>query len=134
VAVVDVNIVAYALITGAKTALARRVRELDPVWRLPELWQHEFLKALSTHTRHGGMSAFDADVLWREAIAWLSDCEPPVDMRKAPRLFIKAGVSAYDALYIILAQVLGVLCVTEDRKLARTFPNVATSMDVFCGP
>jgi len=132
VVVVDTNVVAYALIEGSKTVLAQRVRERDSMWRLPELWRHEFLNVLSTHARHGGVSSSEADVLWQEAMALLANCELPVDMRKALRLSIQFGISAYDAQYIVLAQSLGVPCVTEDRRLVRAFPDVATSMDAYC--
>jgi predicted nucleic acid-binding protein len=132
VVVVDTNVVAYALIEGPKTVLAQTVREKDSRWRLPELWRHEFLNVLAMHARHGGVSLKEADVLWQEALALLTDCELPVDMRKALRASTQFGISAYDAQYIALAQSLGVRCVTEDRRLARAFPDVATSMDAFC--
>jgi predicted nucleic acid-binding protein len=132
VVVVDTNVVAYALIQGSKTAMARRIQEKDSMWRLPEVWRHEFLNVLSTHARHGGLSSREADAVWQDAVALLADCELPVDMRKALRLSTQFGVSAYDAQYIVLAQGLGVRCVTEDRRLARAFPDVAISMDAFC--
>ena len=37
----------------------------------------------------------------------------------------------YDAQYIVLAQVLGVICVTEDQKLASKFPTLTQSMQKF---
>lgn len=102
------------------------------MWCLPQVWRHEFLNVLATHALHGGASPKEAAVVWQEALALLTDSELPVDMRRALRISTQFGFSAYDAQYVVLAQSLGVRCVTEDRRLARAFPDVAISMDAFC--
>jgi predicted nucleic acid-binding protein len=132
VIVVDTNVVAYALVEGTHTELARRVRELDPDWRLPELWQHEYLNILATYAKQGGANLKTAQRLWREAVKLLAAATVPVDMPTALDLAVEHGVSAYDAQFIALAVALGVPCVTEDRILLRAFPRVAVSMRAFC--
>jgi predicted nucleic acid-binding protein len=132
VIVVDANVVAYALIEGAQTELALRVRELDPDWRLPELWQHEYLNILATYARQGGIPAKTVQRLWREAIQALAPATRRVDMPMALALSVEHNISAYDAQFIALATSLGVACVTEDRLLLRTFPEVAFSVRDFC--
>jgi predicted nucleic acid-binding protein len=133
VIVVDTNVVAYALIEGIHTELARGVRELDPDWRLPELWQHEYLNILATYARQGGLSVKAAQRLWREAVRALGPMTMPADLSAALDLAVEHGVSAYDAQFIVLAVSLGVPCITEDRLLLRAFPKVAISMRAFCG-
>jgi len=129
VVVVGTILVAYTLVRRSKRALARRVRERD---RLPDLCRHEYLNALSTDARYGGVSAEQADTIWQEAVAVFADCELPVDVRKALRVPIQFGVSAYDARYIVPPQSLGVRCVTEDLWPARVYPDLTTSRATFC--
>jgi predicted nucleic acid-binding protein len=132
VIVVDTNVVAYALIEGTQTELARRVRELDPEWRLPELWQHEYLNILATYAKQGGLPVKTAQRLWREGVRLLAPATRPADMSLSLDLAVARGVSAYDAQFIALAISLGISCVTEDRLLQRAFPGVAVSMAAFC--
>jgi len=132
VIVVDTNVVAYALIEGTHTELARKVREIDPEWRLPELWQHEYLNILATYAKQGGVPVRTAQRLWREGVRLLASATRPADMVLSLELAVERGVSAYDAQFIALAISLGVPCVTEDRRLLRAFPAVAVSMSAFC--
>jgi len=132
VIVVDTNVVAYALIEGTHTEFARRVRELDPEWRLPELWQHEYLNILATYAKQGGLPVKTAQRLWREGVRLLAPAARPADMSLSLELAVEYGVSAYDAQFIALAVSLGVPCITEDRRLLRAFPDVAVSMAAFC--
>jgi len=80
VIVVDTNVVAYALIQGTQTALARQVRQRDPFWRLPTLWRHEFLNILAVYVRRGGARLREAAFLWGQAVKLLSPGEQAVDM------------------------------------------------------
>jgi predicted nucleic acid-binding protein len=130
--VVDTNVVAYALIEGTHTALARRVWSLDPAWRLPDLWAHEYLNILATYARVGGMSLRKATQLWNQATELLSGCLRPVDMLLALELAVENNISAYDAQFVALARSLGVACVTEDQRLLGAFPQETMSMRDFC--
>jgi predicted nucleic acid-binding protein len=44
--VVDANVIAYAVIPGAKTALALSAIEADAEWVAPPLWKSELRKIL----------------------------------------------------------------------------------------
>jgi predicted nucleic acid-binding protein len=132
VIVLDVNVVAYALIEGAHTKVARKVLELDPVWRIPGLWAHEFLNILVTYLQHSAMKPNDAVSLWNRANELLTECTLPLDPLDAMRLAIAHKIAAYDAEYLALARELGVFCVTADRELVRKAPALAKSMEAFC--
>lgn len=132
--VVDVNVVAYFMIEGDKTAQARDLLNHDSTWRLPPLWRHEYLNVLATFTREGGATLAEVQGLWRQAIQLFGPLEQRVDMESALALAGSQRVSAYDAQYIALAQQLHTVCVTEDRRLLRTFPEVARSMHAFANP
>lgn len=129
--VVDVNVIAYLLIQGDKTASAQQVYRNEPEWHVPTLWRHEFLNVLATFVRHGGGGITDAEVLWQRGLSSLSSHEHSVDMVDALHLATQHGISAYDAQYISLANALGTPCITEDQRLQKVFPNTAYSMAQF---
>jgi len=133
VIVVDSNVVAYTFLEGVQTQLALKVRDLDPDWRLPELWRHEYLNILATYARHGGATLATTGRLWRRASRLLASSPKPVDMLLALELAARHNLSAYDAQFMALAVTLGVRCVTEDRALLKAFPEIAVSMRGFCG-
>jgi len=126
--VVDANVVAYLLIEGRKTELARELREADSQWRLPPLWRAEFLNVLAMQVQHGGFDPSVAEQVWQSAIKLLGGGETQINEVSALRLAIKNRLTAYDAQYVTLAQHLGVRCVSEDRELRRKFPRLVVSM------
>lgn len=132
--VVDVNVVAYFLIDGEKTAAARDLLRHDPDWRLPPLWRHEFLNVLATFARRGGASTLDAQRLWRQGMNLFGSSEVAVDMEAALALAIANRVSSYDAQYIALARQLRTICVTEDRRLLATFPTLCRQINAIGMP
>ena len=121
--VVDVNVVAYFFIEGEKTAVARELRRCDADWMLPPLWRHEFLNVLATFTRAGGASLEVVQTLYSQSIDILSGAERDVDMPAVLSLATRLRISAYDAQYAMLAQQLGVACVSEDQRLQRAWPD-----------
>ncbi|MFZ5557575.1 MAG: type II toxin-antitoxin system VapC family toxin [Pseudomonadota bacterium] len=129
--VVDVNVVAYFLIDGEKTASARNLLRRDPDWRLPPLWRHEFLHVLATFAREGGATTAEAQRLWQQGIELFGPGEESVDMEAALALAIANRISAYDAQYIALARQLRTVCVSEDRRLLGTFPTLSRAMQAF---
>ena len=129
--VVDVNIIAYFLIEGEKTASARDLLRREPDWRLPALWRHEYLNVLATFARNGGATAAETLSLWRRGVEWLGPLEQSVNMESALVLAIGNRISAYDAQYIALAQQLQTFCVTEDQRLLKAFPALTRTMQAF---
>lgn len=126
--VVDVNVVAYYVIEGEKTALARELMQREPDWRLPDLWRYEYLNVLATYARQGGATLEQSRVLWRRAVELFGPREHSTDAEAALALAVQAPVSAYDGHYLALAQRLGTVLVTEDRRLLKAFPAIARTM------
>ena len=54
--VADCNVLAYLVIPGARTSVAKQAFALDGDWTAPPLWRSEFLSVLATYLRVG---AFD---------------------------------------------------------------------------
>ncbi|MBI4191127.1 MAG: type II toxin-antitoxin system VapC family toxin [Betaproteobacteria bacterium] len=129
--VVDVNVVAYFLIEGEKTASARELLRRDSDWRLPGLWRHEYLNVLATFAREGGATIAEARTLWRRGVDQFGSREQSVDMESALIVATENRISAYDAQYIALAQKLQTVCVTEDQRLLKTFPALTRTMQAF---
>ena len=128
---VDTNVVAYFFIRGEWTDAARRLWSRDSRWCLPELWRHEFLNVLATYVRHGGTDISTAHRIWLEAVDLLGSGEHAVDMTAALDLSVEWEISTYDAQFVTLAKSLVVPLVTEDRRLARAFPDTVTRLSGF---
>jgi predicted nucleic acid-binding protein len=132
VIVVDVNVIAYLLITGDKTSLAQETRQCDPQWLVPPLWRHEMLNILATYVRNGGASADDAVAIFRQAVVRFGDQEQQPQMEQALLLAAAHQMSAYDAQCVELAIAHKLLLISEDRTLQRKFPDIVRSMQAFC--
>lgn len=126
--VVDVNVVVYFFVQGEKTSAARDLMRLDPDWRLPMLWRHEYLNVLATLVREDHATLDEGQQLWRQAVESLAEGEHNVDMEAALALAVEKRISAYDAQYIALARQLGTVCVTQDKRLLAAFPIVTRDM------
>lgn len=132
--VVDVNIIAYLLISGEKTVDARALYKLDPNWSVPDLWRDEFLNILATYIRQGGIDLESAGELWQSAVDLFAANEHIADPLMALELAYRHQLSAYDAQYLAVAVELGVKLVTEDRALRRSVPQNSVTMREFLGP
>ena len=126
--VVDTNIVAYALIDGEHTGQSRALWQADPDWRLPVFWRYEFLNVLAAFVRRGGMDRQRASRLWTAARGWCHPMECTVDGAAALRLAIDQDLSAYDAQFVVLAQLLGIPLVSEDARLSQRCSETVVSM------
>jgi len=126
--VVDTNIVAYLVIKGERTDLARQLYAQNTTWHVPHLWQHEFVNVLATLVKQGGATIADALNLWRQAQALLAHCEKDINLDEALVLAADTGISAYDAQYLALAQTLNCPLVTEDKRLVQKFPDKAMTI------
>jgi predicted nucleic acid-binding protein len=129
--VADVNLIAYSLIQGPHTALARDILKKDPDWRAPAFWQVEFLNVLAGYAKFADMPRQDALLLWQRAqsLPFLSTMES--DPVAALELALAHDLSTYDALYVSLARALKTVCVTNDRKLAKAAPQWTVTMEEF---
>lgn len=129
--VVDVNIIAYLLIEGEKTQLARQLYQFNSSWHAPSLWSHEFLNVLASNVKFGGITLSQANEAWENGRILLSKRTKPIDPQQALALAVKQQISAYDAQYIVLAHALNCPLLTEDAKLCNKLPDTAVRMADF---
>ncbi|MCU0724327.1 MAG: type II toxin-antitoxin system VapC family toxin [Planctomycetes bacterium] len=125
--VCDTNLVAYLLIGGPLTDVAREVLRKDPVWVAPPLWRSEFRNVLSGYLRRKELALPDALDLVRLAEDLLARRERAPSSADVLSIVARSGCSAYDGEFVALAEELSVRLVTSDRPLLRRFP--ATAID-----
>jgi predicted nucleic acid-binding protein len=132
--VADTNLVAYLLIEGARTALARSVRDADPQWMLPTFWRSEFLNVLTTSIRARVLTLEEAHRTWHRGLILFGagEFEPSGD--EVLDIAAKHGLSAYDAQFVVTAIQLEVPLVTFDGRLVAACPEVAIPAERFLRP
>ncbi len=129
--VADTNLLAYLLLGGSNTALAREVFRRDPEWAAPFLWRCELRNVLAQYLRNREIRLQDALSVQRKAEDLLLGSEFLVESERILKLVAESPCSAYDCEFVALAQVLRVPLVTFDRKVVRAFPAFATSPGAF---
>lgn len=128
--VADTNLVAYLLIDGERTELARRVWERDADWLLPPLWRSEFLNVLALSVRAEVIDAADAQRSWLTATSLLSNGEREPSGSRVLEAALRLRISAYDAQFVSLAEEEELDLVTGDKGLLQAFDR-AVSIERF---
>jgi predicted nucleic acid-binding protein len=133
VIVVDSNVVAYFWINGPLTETAQQVWGKDPEWHVPLLWRSELRSILTGYLRDGTLDAWQIAQVMAAAEATFADREHLVSSEKVFAIVGESKLSAYDAEFVALAEVLGAPLVTADRTVLRAFPDRALTMEAFAG-
>ncbi len=115
--VTDANVIAYWLIEGDYTALARQLYEVDPVWIVPTLCRHELANVITSYVKHDAMAVIKVPALWQSLMLLIRGREYEVDLDHVIALAVEKNLSAYDAQYLYLAMSQGISLVTQDKKL-----------------
>lgn len=131
--VADTNLIAYLHLAGAQTDAAETALLADPDWHAPLLWRSEFRNVLALQVRHRGMGTGDAGRVAAEAEKTMEGREHLVRSPPVLQLAEASGRTAYDCEFVALAEALGVRLVTADTELVESFPDRATSLEVFAG-
>jgi predicted nucleic acid-binding protein len=129
--VVDCNVIAYLLIEGEKTSLARTLWTRENNWWMPELWLHEFLNILATNERTGNLRLRTCQGILDLARSMFEAKSRQADMGYTLSLAARYRLTAYDAQYIALAQSMDVFLISEDRRLRQAVPQSVRSMKSF---
>jgi predicted nucleic acid-binding protein len=129
--VADTTLISYFTIKGDLTEAAVAVREKDPTWAAPLLWESEFANVLWLYVRRG---TFELDL----ALEHLDTAQDlvagntyAVAIVEALRLGTESGCTTYDCQYVALARQLDVPLVTHDREVLGAFPTAAMHPDDF---
>jgi predicted nucleic acid-binding protein len=125
VIVVDCSAVIDAL-TATDGAAALRALLAAEQLHAPDLIDYEVVSALRAMTRRGALSVNRA----RDTLTDFEDLPierwPSVDPLRRRAFELRDALSAYDAAYVALAEVLNSRLVTRDERLARSSGHTAT--------
>jgi predicted nucleic acid-binding protein len=131
VIVVDSNVAAYYWINGPLTGVARQVWLRDPEWHVPLLWRSEMRNILTGYLRDGTLNARQIARVMAGAEAAFARREHLVPSERVLRIVGQTKLSAYDAEFVALAEVLDVPLVTADKLVLKAFPDRALTMEGF---
>jgi len=134
VIVADTNLIAYLLIEGERTEVARAVWAKDSRWMLPTLWRSEFLNVLTTSVRAGIFELAQAQAIWQVALATFNQNEVEPSGEHVLETAAARNLSAHDAQFVVAAADLDVPLVTQDRRLLEACPDLAVAPERFRPP
>ena len=98
--VVDANIVAYSVIEGKFTSIARQLARLSPTWVAPLFCRYELANILWFYLKRGALPAKSVTDVWN-AMASVFYChERKTDVPLVVHLANERAISAYDAQYV----------------------------------
>jgi predicted nucleic acid-binding protein len=127
--VVDSNVIAYCWIHGQRTGLVHRLRRSDPDWHAPVLWRSELRNILAGYQRDGSLDGSQVRQVMTAAEAGLVGREHHVPSERVFQITGSSRLSAYDAEFVALAEILDVTLVTEDRAILGAFPGRAINVE-----
>lgn len=123
--VADTNTIAYLYLPTEHTDDVVSLLKKDPHWVAPLLWRSEFRSVLAQYVKKRIVDLQTAMAMQAQAERHLADNEYAVSSMDVLSLASETGCSAYDCEFISLAQSLNLKLVTGDKKLVRSFPEIA---------
>jgi len=129
VIVVDINVISYLYLSGARSEQAERLLSIDPHWCAPVLWRSEFRSVLSHYLRKNLLTFDEVLLILEQAEDLLSDDEYEVPSAHVMQMVNSSDCSSYDCEFVALAGYLGVPLITVDKKLLREFPGITKSLE-----
>jgi predicted nucleic acid-binding protein len=127
--VVDTNIIAYLYLESGRSSQVEQLLKKDAQWAAPLLWRSELRNVLALYIRKNLISLDDAQQIMREAMLLMKGREYEVTSFQVMELVSASDCSAYDCEFVALAEDLGTLLVTADKKILKDFPQIAVSLD-----
>jgi predicted nucleic acid-binding protein len=128
VIVVDASVMAPALADDGHDGHIARMRLRDEELSAPELIDLEVVSVWRGQSASGSLDPRRAELALRDL--------QEIPLRRAPHRYLlsrcwelRSNLTVYDASYVALAEMLGVVLLTADAKLART-PGVRCDIDV----
>ena len=129
--VADTNLIAYLMIEGDFTPQAELVYQLDSNWIAPYLWRSEFRNILALYLKKNYLSMAEAKTIMAQGEALMKNKEFELDSASLLEMIENSTLSAYDCEYVVLAKKLGIHLITNDKKILKSFPDLAVSLESY---
>ncbi len=126
--VVDTNITAHLFLSGEHVQACEALLIKEGHWVVPWVWRSEFRSVLSKYLKAKKINFTTAEQILAMAENLFSEKEFPVSSSRVLALSLESGCSAYDCEFVALAEHLGVRLVTVDKKIIKSFPKTAISL------
>ena len=126
--VVDTNIIVYLWLPSDFSEMAEKLLKKDSDWVSSILWKSEFRNVVSSFYRRKLITYEQALGVIFNAEEQLVNSEYSVNSLKIMEKVKSSKCTAYDCEYVALADVLNCHLVTNDKKILRSFPSIATDL------
>ena len=126
---VDTNILFPLLVEGPRSAEIRVLRTMDAEWRTEPFAMVELSHILTKYVRNRLITIQQAEEYFAKAEELFTPLLVPVSNKDAFVCSLRYGISAYDARFIAVAEVLGVPLITEDARLRKAASHLTQSLD-----
>ncbi len=126
--IVDTNILVYRWLPSPHHAAADALIRFDPIWTAPRLWRSEFRNVAIHYVRLGLIRLIDAETATSRAEKSLLGGEHLVSDHDVYALADRSKCTAYDCEFAALAQRLQTKLITDDKALARAFPQLCLTL------
>lgn len=126
--VADTCLVVHLFNETRLTRVAQKIRETDPYWMLPSLWEEEYANVIAKLARKHAYPTNEVIEHFASVVNQLRDREVSINNEMALRIALERRISVYDAHFIALALDLGTVLVTEDEEILKKCSGTAVSM------
>jgi len=125
--VADTNTIAYLYLPSDYSNDVEALLLKDSHWIAPLLWRSELRNILTLYLRKDMITMSDAAEIQQQAEALLSGNEYKVNSLEVIQIAHESGCSAHDSEFVSLAINTNSKLVTADKKILKTFPEIATT-------
>lgn len=125
--VADTNTIAYLYLPSDYSDDVEALMLQDADWMAPILWRSEHRNILAVYVQNGRISIENAIEIQQQAETLLSGNEYEVNSLDVLQIASESGCTAYDAEFICLAKNTGNRLITADKKILKTFPEIAST-------
>jgi predicted nucleic acid-binding protein len=129
--VVDTNILVHLYFPSEFTEFSEKLFLKDPAWIAPYLWRSEFRNVLLGFVRKNIIDFPKAIAAIEKAESQMFGHEHAVSSMLVLELARGSGCTAYDCEFVALGKAKETFFVTWEKKLTKTFPEIAISPKAF---